>query len=93
MCCPQTSDPFVRCHIATGLCDSPQDPGFRTEAAQRFLQLRAGNWSDAAVGGLLDSQEAKLRTAGIRTLTKYDTDSDMKNYPSGVLRLCAQSAA
>lgn len=47
-----------------------QDPAFRAAAAQKFLQLRAAEWSDANVGGAIDAKHTALRPAGIRTLTK-----------------------
>jgi len=47
-----------------------QDPAYRTAVAQRFLQLRAGPWSDAAVGGMIDANQVALRPAGLRTLNK-----------------------
>jgi hypothetical protein len=47
-----------------------QDPAFRAAAARKFLQLRAAEWSDAAVAAAIDTKRTNLRPAGTRTLTK-----------------------
>ncbi len=63
--------PFWPVQIPHHVVWSPaQDPAFRAAVAQRFLALRAGTWSDASVGALIDGNAAALRPAGLRTLTK-----------------------
>ena len=49
----------------------PQDPGFQTLVAQRWAAIRAGPWSDAVVGALIDGEAAVLQPAALRTLDKY----------------------
>lgn len=61
------------------------DPAYRTAVAERFLELRAGPWSEASVANRIDAQAAALRPAGLRTIAKYQPMGLLWNpgqYPS-----------
>ena len=57
-----------------------QDPEFQLFTARRFLQLRAGPWSDAVVTGLIDAKQTALMPAALRTLNKCGTEGHRNIY-------------
>ncbi|PSC71257.1 spore coat isoform A [Micractinium conductrix] len=48
-----------------------EDPLFRGGAAQRWAQLRAGPWSDAAIAGRISELTAKIKPAAVRNYVRY----------------------
>ncbi|KAL4419190.1 hypothetical protein ABPG77_007780 [Micractinium sp. CCAP 211/92] len=51
-----------------------QDPAFRAAAAQRFAQLRAGVWTDAAISQAVAGITASIHDALLRTFQRWPVD-------------------
>lgn len=67
LCCPSVH-PLLCTHPL--LPRTPQDPAFRAAAAQRFAQLRAGVWTDAAVAQAVSGVTASVHDALLRTFQR-----------------------